>query len=61
MFSMGLTDKKIFTLLRLFYTSTGLSKCRESTMAEYVESDAVAVNAINGTLATALNAPILSN
>ena len=33
----------------------------ESTMAEYVESDAVAVNAINGTLSTALNAPILSN
>ena len=58
---MGLTDKKIFALLRLFDTSTGLSMCRDSTMAEYVESNAVAVNAINGTLATASNAPIFSN
>ena len=51
----------MFALLRLLDTSTGLSMCRDSTIAEYVESDAVAVSAINGTLATALNAPILLN
>ena len=55
---MELTDKKMFALFRLFDTSTGLPMCRDSTM---VEPDAVAVNAINGTLARALNDPIFSN